>query len=201
MPRTNESREKILATARQVFAEKGFASATVDEIADAAGVAKGTVYYSFASKSALYAGVICDGVAWLKAQTAKHAEADGPFLDRTTEIVRTLTDLFLDYTELVAVFFSDAPHGLDAPDKDRIAQEHRGLLAFYRTLIADGIEQGFLRPVDPGLAASGILSMLYAMCRDHGNGDRPKARRDILAFVRTLLFRGIILPDGESDET
>ncbi len=200
MPRTNESREKILATARQVFAEKGFASATVDEIADAAGVAKGTVYYSFASKSALYAGVISDGVAWLKAETAKHAEEGGPFLVRTTEIVRTLTDLFLDYTEFVAVFFSEAPHGLDAADKDRIAWERHGLLEFYRKLIAEGIDRGFLRPIDPGLAASGLLSMLYALCRDHGNGDRTRVRRDILAFVRTLLSRGIILTEGHSDE-
>ena len=193
MPRTNESRKKILATARLVFAEKGFESATVEEIADAAGVAKGTVYYSFTRKSELYAAVIADGVAWLKAETAKHAEQDGPFLDRTTEIVRTLTDLFLDYTGFVAVFFSEAPHGLDAVDKRRIDEERHGLLEFYRSLIAEGVALGYLRPVDPGLAASGLLALLYALCREHGNGDRARARRDILAFVRTLLSRGIVM--------
>lgn len=201
MPRTNESKEKILATAQQVFARKGFESATVDEIAEEAGVAKGTVYYSFTSKSELYAGVIADGVAWLKAETAKHADADAPFLERTTQIVRTLTDLFLDHTRFVAVFFGEAPHGLDPADKRRIEEERHGLLEFYRALIAEGIAQGHLRRVDPGLAASGVLTLLYALCREHGSGDREGAKRDILAFVRTLLSRGIIVSGGDSHET
>jgi AcrR family transcriptional regulator len=196
MPRTNESREKILAAARDVFAAKGFERTTIDEIADAAGVAKGTVYYSFTSKSALYAGVISDGVAWLKAETAKHAEECGPFLVRMTAIVRTLTDLFLDYTEFVAVFFIDAPHGLDATDTQRIDEERRRLLEFYRGLFAQGIEHGLLRRVDPGMAASGLLALLFSLCRDHGGGDRDRARRNILAFVQTLLSEGIILSEG-----
>jgi AcrR family transcriptional regulator len=44
----------ILAAARKVFGRKGFASATVDEIAEAAGVAKGTVYLYFKSKREIY---------------------------------------------------------------------------------------------------------------------------------------------------
>jgi AcrR family transcriptional regulator len=49
----NESRQRILDTARDVFAEKGFDGARVDEIAQRAGVNKALIYYYFKSKDQL----------------------------------------------------------------------------------------------------------------------------------------------------
>ena len=45
---------EIVGVARKVFARKGFHDATVDEIAETAGLAKGTVYVYFRSKRSLY---------------------------------------------------------------------------------------------------------------------------------------------------
>jgi AcrR family transcriptional regulator len=47
----------ILAAAFQLFGERGFAAVTVDEIAAAAGVAKGAVYHHFPRKEALFEAV------------------------------------------------------------------------------------------------------------------------------------------------
>ncbi|HZZ86712.1 MAG TPA: helix-turn-helix domain-containing protein [Caulobacteraceae bacterium] len=48
----------ILAEARRLFAERGFESTSIDEIAAAAGVAKGAVYHHFESKEALFQRVL-----------------------------------------------------------------------------------------------------------------------------------------------
>lgn len=48
----------ILASARRLFAERGFEATSIDEIAGAAGVAKGAVYHHFNSKEALFASVL-----------------------------------------------------------------------------------------------------------------------------------------------
>ena len=61
---------EILAAARIVFARHGYGAATVDEIADAAGVAKGTVYLYFPSKRDLFLATLREGVE------ALHAEAN-----------------------------------------------------------------------------------------------------------------------------
>ena len=45
---------ELLEAARRVFAEKGFHEATVDDVAEEAGVAKGTVYLYYRSKRDLY---------------------------------------------------------------------------------------------------------------------------------------------------
>src|SRR5436309_10961946 len=53
----------ILEAARKVFAKKGFHEATVDDIAEMAGVAKGTVYLYYASKRDLYFAALKFGIA------------------------------------------------------------------------------------------------------------------------------------------
>ncbi len=58
----------------------GFSATTVDEIAERAGVAKGTVYYNFASKSVLFEELLRHGVGLLTAslrEAAERTERDG----------------------------------------------------------------------------------------------------------------------------
>lgn len=62
MPRPNRSREKVLEAAAVLAAEHGVTATTVDEIAERAGVAKGSVYYSFPSKDAVFEAVLADAV-------------------------------------------------------------------------------------------------------------------------------------------
>ena len=49
--------EAILRAARQLFGTQGFAATTMDEIAEAAGIAKGAVYHHFKTKEAVFAAV------------------------------------------------------------------------------------------------------------------------------------------------
>ncbi|SDH68073.1 TetR/AcrR family transcriptional regulator [Agrococcus jejuensis] len=62
MARPNRSREKVLDAAAALAAEHGVTATTVDDIAERAGVAKGSVYYSFPSKDAVFEAVLADAV-------------------------------------------------------------------------------------------------------------------------------------------
>jgi AcrR family transcriptional regulator len=53
-PRRDEVRSRVLAAAATVFAQRGFAAATIDDVASAAGFTKGAVYSNFASKDELF---------------------------------------------------------------------------------------------------------------------------------------------------
>ena len=80
--RKAERPAEIVAAAMQVFAEKGFAAAKLDEIAARAGVSKGAVYLYFETKEDIFRAVIAQAVApnvaILKAMLAAHP---GPFAD------------------------------------------------------------------------------------------------------------------------
>ncbi|MFL6749425.1 MAG: TetR/AcrR family transcriptional regulator [Sphingomicrobium sp.] len=60
--RAEERPREICAAALQVFAEKGFAAAKLDEIAKRAGVSKGTLYLYFTDKEQLFRAVVRDTV-------------------------------------------------------------------------------------------------------------------------------------------
>src|ERR1017187_921074 len=55
-------RERILAAALKLFAHEPYQAVTMDRVAEAAGVAKGTLYLYFPSKDALYLGILGDGL-------------------------------------------------------------------------------------------------------------------------------------------
>jgi TetR/AcrR family transcriptional regulator, cholesterol catabolism regulator len=59
------TRQKLFEAAVELIAEQGFSATTVDDIALRAGVAKGTVYYNFGSKSALFEELLRHGIGLL----------------------------------------------------------------------------------------------------------------------------------------
>src|SRR5437879_7122149 len=58
----DERREKILKAAIQVFADKGYATTKITDIAAAAGMSHGLIYHYFASKEAVYVEIVEDAV-------------------------------------------------------------------------------------------------------------------------------------------
>ncbi len=65
--RMQEKRRKILAGAREVFADQGFERASVDVIAARAGVSKATVYNHFADKQALFVATVVEETEAMRA--------------------------------------------------------------------------------------------------------------------------------------
>jgi len=98
--RAQERPAEICAAAFDVFAEKGFAAARLDEIARRAGVSKGTLYLYFNDKEELFRAVVRETIAPnLEAVQAILSAADMPFAD----IVRVFLPRFAELTNKVRV--------------------------------------------------------------------------------------------------
>ena len=67
-------REEILTAAIKVFGKKGFAATCVGDVADAAKMAKGTVYLYFASKEEIYATAVRLAIERLQAHSAERVQ-------------------------------------------------------------------------------------------------------------------------------
>ncbi|GLZ10212.1 TetR family transcriptional regulator [Actinomadura sp. NBRC 104425] len=80
------TRERLFTAAVELIAEHGFTATTVDQIAERAGVAKGTVYYNFGSKAALFTALLDYGVQRLGARL-REAAADRAPLDALDAVV------------------------------------------------------------------------------------------------------------------
>jgi TetR/AcrR family transcriptional regulator len=96
--RQEEKREdtlrRILAASKDVFAEKGFAGARVDEIARRAGVNKATLYYHIGDKEALYSETIHDVVGRASVNLAKGIVLSLSPQDKIRTYIRIMTDTF-----------------------------------------------------------------------------------------------------------
>ena len=87
-----ETRRDILGAAYRVFAEKGYAQATVDDVATACGVSKGAIYHHFSSKEDLFRALLDDHRHELEGMRAA--------IDRATTfpgLLRGVIDVWLEH--------------------------------------------------------------------------------------------------------
>jgi len=105
-------KELLLATAREVFAEKGYAASGLAEIAERAGVNKRLLYYYFPEgRSELFTAVMGEVMGELT--TAIHKAVSGPVntARRIERLVKTLIDFFEQQPDAFNILFRD-PFGV-----------------------------------------------------------------------------------------
>jgi AcrR family transcriptional regulator len=101
---TGATRRQIIDAAVRLIAERGFAATSVEEIAEAAGVAKGSVYYNFGSKGVLFAAILTEGVNRLTVglrEALGHRQGVAPLQVLVTELLRQVRE-HPDFTRVLA---------------------------------------------------------------------------------------------------
>ena len=81
--------ERILSAAEQTFADAGFASARLEDIADAAGLRRPSLLYHYPSKDALYAAAVARSFERLRAVLGSAIAGDGTFEERLDRLSGT----------------------------------------------------------------------------------------------------------------
>jgi AcrR family transcriptional regulator len=131
------TRAQLLAAAAQVFARKGFAGASLEEIAEEAGYSTGAVYYNFANKEQLFLELLRTGQSRqignrVQAVTRIFAEAAAsggdPFATLSTYI-SAIADYRGEMSPLAAEFWLYAVRNPEAMElvAERLGEEDRGL--------------------------------------------------------------------------
>jgi AcrR family transcriptional regulator len=91
--RRQQTRDHLLAAAAQVFAERGFHGATLDEVARVAGFTKGAVYSNFKNKDDLFLALFKANYEREMAQLVATLEASAvPSVDRLTDFVALIQE-------------------------------------------------------------------------------------------------------------
>ena len=142
-----ESERMIMVAAEKVFAEAGFGGATMQLIADVAGLPKANLHYYFPTKEALYRRVVQDIFqVWLKAadifdQASGPVEGIGAYIDAKMEISRR-------HPAGSKVWASEVMHGAPVIQdylETTLEQWTNGRI----TVIQSWIDRGLMAPIDP----------------------------------------------------
>jgi len=196
------TRARILAAAAAEFAQKGFAGARVDAIAEASGANKRMIYYYFGSKEGLYTAVLERAYAEMRAsERALELDHLEPFVG-IQKLVEFKFDYFVENPSIISLLngenMQDAAY---LRRSDRMADMHASLVQTLDALLKRGARAGSMRRgVDPLHLYISISAVSYfyfsnastlskAFGRELGTPVENKLRRKhavevILAYLR-----------------
>jgi AcrR family transcriptional regulator len=158
--RRKESRPaEIMAAGLRLFSDRGFAATRLEDVAEAAGVSKATIYLYFDSKADLFKAIVRDIAS--PRVGAIEAFIDG-FDGPATELLRGL------YSQASAIIGSSEMRPIikvvmaEARNFPEIAEFYRTEIAFrglhnIARLIERGIASGEFRPCDPIATAQSVI--------------------------------------------
>lgn len=170
-----QTRAAVLEAARALFAERGFETTTIRDVAARAGVATGTVFVHAPNKAALLAATLDDQLD-RTLSTAWSTLPDGSARARIGHVVLALYRMYARSPKLSRVLVKES---LFAPDPDGAAAAR--LAAFAGAL--GGIAASELRAgLDPEQASAGILAAYFGCLVEGLHAARPDAKKMIARF-------------------
>ena len=184
----HETVDLIFNAAIEVFAESGFDQAKMDDIARAAGVAKGTIYYHFKSKEELFVGLMNEGVQKLIDRARRYLNSHKSPTDQLLALVENQIHFYVQNGKLAKLLLNEA-----FGTKTRQVQFRRKIgeyLQLIEEVMIEGNQLGEFQIKHVPEAASAIfgaasvvvLQKLYSM----EEVDPARIERDIPPMVETV---------------
>jgi len=180
-------RSQLMMSALEVFTEKGFHQASMDDIAERAGVSKPILYQHFASKQVLYLGILEERVDVIVEQISNSIDSTEGNRNRLEAAIscyfRLIADADLGYR---LIFESDFTMNSDvrALVEDVVAQVSR-------TVGAEVAKQTGMSVGEANILAGGLCGMAQAAAWRWLRLGRPIAMEKAVAQTLDLAWNGL----------
>jgi AcrR family transcriptional regulator len=178
----DDKRERLLTAAAAVFAERDFHQVQVSDVAERAGVGKGTVYLYFPTKDDLHRAALEASLDGIRVEVEAAVSADAPVEVSLRQIVLAVLRFFWKRQHLLTVIqhYEHGKNGRRANlRRQRVVRAVEDVLARHRL---GGSKS------ERHLAAAFLLGMARAAILEHAAGDRPDAvsRRLVDMFLHGI---------------
>jgi AcrR family transcriptional regulator len=167
----SSKRERIIEASLKLFANESYQAVTMDRVAEAAGVAKGTLYLYFQSKEDLYLGILTDG---MESMARNYQASVDPQADVKVRLRRAITlsiEFYDQRRDLLRLMMTEEPRMPEARNRLREEWRDRGV-RFFNALIEEGVQSGAFRAIDARLATFAILGSIRSVVLFYG-AQRP----------------------------
>lgn len=187
----DQRRDQILAAAKRVFAKKGFPQATIGEVAKAAGLAYGSVYWYFDSKDELFQALMRREEAELREHIAGVLEATSGDGETTFRVaVRATLEFFEADRAAVQLLFRDSV-GLGGGFGKQLAGIYESFVDDVEAMIRDSQSAGEIVAFPPRLVAFSVASLIGQMALRRLTIDDGVSTEAAADFVVDLLLDGL----------
>jgi AcrR family transcriptional regulator len=187
------SRDEILEAAAQIFRQKGFHAASMQDIAQAVNLQKPSLYHHVTSKQEILLALLDQALDLLIAQMEEVMCQPLPADEKLRQGMQVYLETMLENSDLAAVLLLEHRslepqyHARHIPRRDRFEQ-------LWREMVQDGLDQGVFDRVEPALtsrALLGVMNWTITWYRPDGSlTPDDLAQRYADLFLRGLLERG-----------
>lgn len=202
--RGDDSRSKIMNSAREIFFRDGFIAANLDVVARRAGVAKGTVYRYFESKAELYLAVLALNGDEFERRMRAAISSDEQAADQIRQAARFYFEHWTENRNYFNIFWAIENQSVIGELPSTVVDEVTKLWKQCLQILADVIEEGVRTKqffdCDPWEAANIFWTLANAVIQTEASPARRALRRKPLdrAFDDAIevLLRGLATVDS-----
>jgi len=190
MARMTGTKRAIFDAALALAGERGITGTTMDDVAERAGVAKGSLYYNFASKDKLFEGLLCEGMTALT-EALREARTGVVGWAAIEALVTTLLGRIAANTALAKVIAGDIFRTDRAWKETSFAFRHEALAEF-----AAAIDEALPEAAEAGataLMASSVFGATLMAGLEWLLFDDSRPQSEVVAAV-LLTFSGRMVP-------
>jgi AcrR family transcriptional regulator len=179
--------DTIAQAAKEVFAERGYQRATLEEIAQRAGMSKATIYLYYKNKDDLFLQVVEERVNATTAATAQAAATTKTPLEKLGDIVRDKVAFYERERDFFRIYLNEK-HGLEIAPKDPHKRALRDMylqeVQVLDKVLQEGMQVGDLRRMDSRRLAFFLREMISTVLVQRIQG---KAKTSVDQDVEQLL--------------
>lgn len=193
-------RARILDAAARVFADRGFAEATTEEIASVAGIARPSVYDQFGSKADLFVAVVERSMARIFEHMGESLATTGHLLDRerTSANLAAFFEVLVTEPEHVLMLRLADRGGVGAAGERASAMRQELVAAIAQYLIDVWTSPKLIAPADAHLLATMIEAGVEAIAFRHLESP-DRSIEELVSFITEFLHGGFSWLDGNPD--
>lgn len=191
--RALDRKKHIMSVAARVFAEKGYYATTISDLADAAGIAKGTIYWYFSNKRSIMAAILDDITEEITETFSRAMEGAPDGLEAVLRCVEPAFRLLEKHGPIYLMYFREIG-STDAILQDKFRRVYKVVHRGTRNALQSGIEEGVVRSVNPDLSAYAVMGLIERVSElgdMNGTGEDRVPFEQKAAETRELLRRAL----------
>lgn len=194
-------RDELLTVAAKLFAARGYHGTRMDDVAEAVGLNKATVYHYYASKSLILYDLYKSTADFTV--EALHDDPSATARETIYNFTRRLLVGIANDLEKAAVYFQEGPYITEWFTEEQVAYIRHAEAQVYehvRDVIDRGIASGEFYDCDSHVLALGYIGMIlgaYRWLRPHGR----RSAQEIAVEFSTALLRGLIRDETIRNES
>jgi AcrR family transcriptional regulator len=187
------TRQRILDAAEEVFAEKGYHGAVVDDIIRVAKTSKGGFYFHFPSKQGIFLALIDVLAPKLMAAVDRAIEDEPTATGKVDGALRVVLEQFSRHRRLSKILLVEAVglgHGFD----EKIVEIHGQFASMIRRYLDLAVAEGVIEPLDTDVAAYAWFGAINEVVVRWLVTPNPEPLEHALPTLRALLLRSVGMP-------